>query len=1060
MKKTTYFKSLLLAAGLCVGASAWAQTAPTDGAAVSTGDYYIYNLATGKYLNKGVASGTHSDLDGAGCVITISGTSDAYLLHFDGISDGLYFGTDGYVDKATDNQYYSTWSFESAGTVTGYTNVYKIKANANSGYLYWANATGNPWQNETWLSDTFDFTGENANYGYWILIPKATREAYAAASLSNYIDATWRMKDPDFEGYNPGVFSASTIWSGDFIMNAYSKTPYSGMFYEKWAGEVDGATNGIGTLQENGNYHLNDYSEYQTLSGLPLGKYRLSAAGEAVQQGSGAEDGLTGYSLYAGSEQTLITTSGTYTVDFIATGADVQVGVKTVSTTANWVSVDNFRLAYIDPYVSAIAEAFTNGSTLTANTWYYYDAPLPGSYSVEAETLTDIIYTTNGDQLKSVADALTDHFSASDQTISTRYYFMSTSAQELTFTPNASQTYDFQNGIDPFVNSTAGSANKMSKSIADDATLNSKVLKFQRSDNSNGYAFSRFDFSDLMDNASAVSVEFDFYVSQGAGHNVISLADADYHYDSTGEFNTGTSNTGYGKKGAVFNFGCFRANSNNYWGVNSVQGSSATGLNAWYHAKVEVDLTSKKVTYKITEVANSETVLAQGSDISFMNGSAQTCSQIDVYLGGVSKDENYALIDNLSITPTVDESTHSYTINAVTSTGTTITAIASGMCAEGESYGTIVKKVISDGVNYYVLDDNGLTDYSASYTMGTSDETREVKYTLDDEIVFYYEGGDLGETTTYSYGNVGYIGQQNYRCRGISVGALSAGQYEIESYFTANADWGVCVRDKYINNGNESANSLCLLTGNLNEVIRATFSLESDLATSCINAKDLPDGVKTYNSATFDYIIIRKTSDLPATVSGSITDCGWSTFASNYNLDLSGVTNGTAYYASAATGSTVTLTSCNDKIIGAGTGIMVKGTAGATFTIPVTASDATFSATNYLKGQTETGEVAASTSGAYHYVFGYSKTNSSEYGFYNLASATEVAAGKAYLETTTALTTAGARLAIVFDDEATGIQTVNSEGVKVKGYYDLSGRRVTNPQKGLYIVNGKKVIIK
>ena len=27
-------------------------------------------------------------------------------------------------------------------------------------------------------------------------------------------------------------------------------------------------------------------------------------------------------------------------------------------------------------------------------------------------------------------------------------------------------------------------------------------------------------------------------------------------------------------------------------------------------------------------------------------------------------------------------------------------------------------------------------------------------------------------------------------------------------------------------------------------------------------------------------------------------------------------------------------------------------------------------------------------------------------------------------------------------------------------YYDLSGRRVMNPTKGLYIVNGRKVIIK
>ena len=49
------------------------------------------------------------------------------------------------------------------------------------------------------------------------------------------------------------------------------------------------------------------------------------------------------------------------------------------------------------------------------------------------------------------------------------------------------------------------------------------------------------------------------------------------------------------------------------------------------------------------------------------------------------------------------------------------------------------------------------------------------------------------------------------------------------------------------------------------------------------------------------------------------------------------------------------------------------------------------------------------------------------------------------------------------DNETTGIQSVNDSGLKVQGseaYYNLSGQRVSQPTKGLYIVNGKKVIIK
>ena len=42
----------------------------------------------------------------------------------------------------------------------------------------------------------------------------------------------------------------------------------------------------------------------------------------------------------------------------------------------------------------------------------------------------------------------------------------------------------------------------------------------------------------------------------------------------------------------------------------------------------------------------------------------------------------------------------------------------------------------------------------------------------------------------------------------------------------------------------------------------------------------------------------------------------------------------------------------------------------------------------------------------------------------------------------------------------TSINTVQGSGVMVNGYYNLAGQRVAQPTKGLYIVNGKKVVIK
>ena len=405
----------------------WAQTAPTEGVSASTGDYYLYNLGSGKYLNKGVAYGTHSDVDGAGAVITISGASDAYLLHFEGVDAQKYFGKDGYVDKAASDDNYTTWSFESAGEVSGYTNVYKLKANKTNSYLYWANATGKDWANETWLSE--DANGINA---YWILIPKATRQAYATASLTNFIDATWRMKDPDFEGQNNGVGKSLSTWDrNDFVIQSSSQSQYSGMFAEKWAGSSNSDT---GT-QVDENYHLNNFTQSQSLTDLPLGKYRLSATAEAVQQGN--SENISGAYLFAGDQTTSVSTRGIYTVDFTATGSPVTIGMKTESTTANWVSFDNVRLAYIDPAVSVVATDFISGITMTADQWYSFTPAATDTYTFSATT--GIIYTVDGTQLLSSATG-TDLTTSLELTAGTTYYFKSSSAQVLSVSATTAYT--------------------------------------------------------------------------------------------------------------------------------------------------------------------------------------------------------------------------------------------------------------------------------------------------------------------------------------------------------------------------------------------------------------------------------------------------------------------------------------------------------------------------------------------------------------------------------------------------------------------------------------------
>lgn len=78
-------------------------------------------------------------------------------------------------------------------------------------------------------------------------------------------------------------------------------------------------------------------------------------------------------------------------------------------------------------------------------------------------------------------------------------------------------------------------------------------------------------------------------------------------------------------------------------------------------------------------------------------------------------------------------------------------------------------------------------------------------------------------------------------------------------------------------------------------------------------------------------------------------------------------------------------------------------------------------------------------------------------GFYKVGNGTTIPVGKAYLKIDKAASSNF--YSIDPDDNTTAIKNMKI-GKDNNVYYDLSGRRVLYPKKGLYIMNGKKVIIK
>ena len=212
-------------------------------------------------------------------------------------------------------------------------------------------------------------------------------------------------------------------------------------------------------------------------------------------------------------------------------------------------------------------------------------------------------------------------------------------------------------------------------------------------------------------------------------------------------------------------------------------------------------------------------------------------------------------------------------------------------------------------------------------------------------------------------------------------------------------------------------------------------------------------GFKTHDTSKMTF---KKISIFKPCVSVTIGSDKIATFSSDKDLDFS-ATGVTPYYVSAVATGTVTLTPATNATTWNYCGYILQGAEG-TYDVPVTAS-ATYPAATYLKGQASEGTVAASTTGTYHYIFA---KNGSDIGFYKLTTDHTLAAHKAYLETETDIkpTDPGAPVLLFFDNSTTAINTVQERKSEEGIYYDLRGQRVQNPTKGLYIVNGRKVVMK
>ena len=337
----------------------------------------------------------------------------------------------------------------------------------------------------------------------------------------------------------------------------------------------------------------------------------------------------------------------------------------------------------------------------------------------------------------------------------------------------------------------------------------------------------------------------------------------------------------------------------------------------------------------------------------------------------------------------------------------------------------------------YSFDFTDNTDWE--FPSGSSNKTTASNtYTADGQTITLAGGGS---------GNGYYFNTSGYLMLGKSGATLTLPAFDkdvtmIDVHMTSGTSGSVSV-NVYVG---ETAVSTATTGGNkksfeINKDYQAAGNIYSIKVTNGYNAQVEGLTIHHYQAPT-------ATITVPAS--------GFGTYCSEYPLDFSKSYTGLkAWYVSnvAKDGSDVKVTfSQVTKAIKGGQGILLAGTPG-THTVDMANSSEVLSDNKLVGVMTPT---YIETFSGDNTIFGLKN------GEFVKADAGVIGANKAYLPIATSLFTAEARVIMAFDDdETTGISAMhNSQCIMHNEVFDLQGRKVTNPKKGLYIVNGKKVMIK
>lgn len=492
-------------------------------------------------------------------------------------------------------------------------------------------------------------------------------------------------------------------------------------------------------------------------------------------------------------------------------------------------------------------------------------------------------------------------------------------------------------------------------------------------------------------------------------------------------------------------------NSNRYYAIDnfSIKSEIKAVLPANYTIKY-VDESSKELK---TSVTRSSTV---GSNVTATADDMETFYSSDksekyVYKSG---NKEIKLAENEAsnvITLTFSKYTKfAYTINAKEN-GTYL-----GEVAKGETYSDGADIAIS---KFYKINNEWYETTTSPYYINIKPEnnsaTIEVKKS---DITYFAETEKLGNNIGASYNKNMSNGAYSAIAGGktAELCELPMGEYRVTVYLYERGDRGAFIRD--LNNADNNTNTLCYAniknnsSYNLKEhsVTLKLYKTTKIGLSGWTTHNEKNDTYSTNQSAGLDYIYIQRTGDATETVSVSVA--GYATYATTNNIvvpdnnDVKVMTVKVNDY-----NSTITLYDVPaGKVIPANTGILVKAAQGD-YNFAVTSKDGDELPTNNLVAATK----AVTSDDAKYKYFALTKLSDGKVGFAVVKEGVNIPAGKAYLM----VEKGSAAKFFSLDGEATGINSVKT--AKADGaYYTIEGVKTTKPVKGLYIHNGKKIVVK